>query len=221
MERGEQPKDENGGVGERGVDEAGRSFRRRGAIYCWLRNNYGFVERWLELKEPPWDEVARKLAAAEVIGAKGNAPAGHAVRRVWKRVARDVESARNKEEAEQAAREAKAEQRRNFPSRMSADRRWAGVQPERQTGSALAVVGSRQASPIVAASAAPKPWENPSLTPEESEHMQKQLERLEREEEWNSRNVRRISKERLAELKLEFGREEVMARLEAQKRREE
>ncbi len=100
--------------------DLGRAYARRGAIYRWLRENHEFVTRWLAEKEPPWSEVAKRMATAGVVGARGNAPVGHAARRVWKRVCRDVEAALKREEKAWAEREARAEQRRGFPSRQRA-----------------------------------------------------------------------------------------------------
>ena len=55
-------------------------------------------------QKPSWETVAGKMAREGVVGAKGKQPAGHSVRRVWKRVLRDVAAERERELAEEVER---------------------------------------------------------------------------------------------------------------------
>lgn len=203
------------------ADDLGLPFGRFGDVYRWLRENYDFVEGWRRGRKPTWETVAAKIFKAGVANRNGGPPAGRLVSRIWGRVCRDVKAEREREEAERAAREAKAEARRNYPSRMSPGLRPAIAEAEGRSNSALFATGSPRSSPMVEAKAVAKPWEDPRLTPQQAQHMKEQLERLDREHEWNARNVKSLSLERLAELKREFGHEEIKERLAARAKREE
>jgi hypothetical protein len=59
----------------------------RKPIYAWLVTNHDEVARLRHrLDRPGWDSIAQVMAADGVLGARGAAPNGNAVRRVWKRV---------------------------------------------------------------------------------------------------------------------------------------
>jgi hypothetical protein len=66
----------------------------RKPIYAWLVTNHDEVARLRHrLDRPGWDSIAQVMAADGVLGARGAAPNGNAVRRVWKRVCRDKAAA--------------------------------------------------------------------------------------------------------------------------------
>jgi len=79
-----------------------KPFGGHGDVYRWLRANYAFVVNWIAKQKPSWETIAAKMAREGIIGAKGKQPAGHSVRRVWKRVLRDVATERERELAEEA-----------------------------------------------------------------------------------------------------------------------
>lgn len=59
--------------------------------YVWLRAAYRRLRPRMEVRYPPYDEVAAEMVAAEVPGGRGAAVTGKAVRRIWERVCRDIE----------------------------------------------------------------------------------------------------------------------------------
>ena len=61
---------------------------------------------WMAKQKPSWETIAGKMAREGIVGAKGKPPAGHSVRRVWKRVLRDVAAERERELAEEVERAA-------------------------------------------------------------------------------------------------------------------
>lgn len=70
-----------------------RPYRRRSAMYRWLRAHHDQVAEMLDTIEPSWWEVAKRLGQAGVHNTKGVPPSGDSVRRVWKVVCRDVGAA--------------------------------------------------------------------------------------------------------------------------------
>lgn len=118
----------------------GRAYRGHRAVYRWLREHYDYVEAWIKKKNPPGEEIAARIARDAVVGTRGKAPTSRSVRKVWARVCRDVAAEREREAAEQAARDALAERRRNYPSRQPA------AQPvaAEASGRALVPVGEGQ-----------------------------------------------------------------------------
>ena len=83
-----------------------KPFGGHGDVYRWLRAHYAFVVNWIAKQKPSWETIAAKMAREGIIGAKGKQPAGHSVRRVWKRVLRDVATERERELAEEVERAA-------------------------------------------------------------------------------------------------------------------
>ncbi len=83
-----------------------KPFGGHGDVYRWLRANYAFVVNWIAKQKPSWETIAAKMAREGIIGAKGKQPAGHSVRRVWKRVLKDVATERERELAEEVERAA-------------------------------------------------------------------------------------------------------------------
>jgi hypothetical protein len=90
------------------------AFGGRSKAYRWLRKNFDELSRGLAEFRPSWDAVAAQMAREGIIGQRGKPPYGHAVRRVWERVCRDVA----KDRAAQAATPPKP--RSPYPARNSA-----------------------------------------------------------------------------------------------------
>ncbi len=134
------------------LEDLGRPFGRQGDIYRWLRANFDFVENWRIRLSPTWDTIAAKISKAGVVNRNGKGPTGRLVRRIWQRVCRDVAAEREREAAEQAARDALAERRRNYPSRQPA----AGPSLVEATGRALTPVGAAKTAVATTAAAADK-----------------------------------------------------------------
>jgi hypothetical protein len=65
---------------------------RRTPLFCWLWDNHEEVtqmrRRWLVT----WDGIATIIAEDGIKGRHGNDPTADAVRKVWKRVCRDIEA---------------------------------------------------------------------------------------------------------------------------------
>ncbi|HUZ90310.1 MAG TPA: hypothetical protein VMU78_00170 [Methylocella sp.] len=85
-----------------------KAYSRRGDIYRWLRDHFQQVFHDIEELQRPWAVIAAEAAVAGVIGTRGAKPTADSVRRVWKRVCRDVQVARDRKVAEQIEREAQA-----------------------------------------------------------------------------------------------------------------
>lgn len=80
---------------KRSGDDLTEAFRRHpigghGAVYRWLRDHRAEVAQALVREKLAWHSVAAEIAAAGVLGARGEPPTGNAVRRVWKRLCRDL-----------------------------------------------------------------------------------------------------------------------------------
>lgn len=69
---------------------------RRSKIYGWLKQEHATVAAVQQSNPLSWDRIASEIAAEGLKGARGNAPTGKAVRRVWVRVCRDLEEAQRK-----------------------------------------------------------------------------------------------------------------------------
>lgn len=73
-----------------------RPYRRRSAMYRWLREHHEQVAELLETIEPSWREVAERLGREGVRNTKGALPSADSARRVWHVVCRDVEIAKTR-----------------------------------------------------------------------------------------------------------------------------
>ncbi|MBV9747681.1 MAG: hypothetical protein JO157_02590 [Acetobacteraceae bacterium] len=69
----------------------------RAAVFCWLWVNHAELSEVLWRWQPTWASVARIMEADGVRDRYGKAPTGNAVRRVWKRVCREIEAEQAKE----------------------------------------------------------------------------------------------------------------------------
>lgn len=117
-----------------------RPYRRRSAMYRWLREHHEQVAELLETNEPSWRDVAEHLGRAGVRNTNGALPSGDSIRRVWKVVCRDIETAKTRP----------GRHGRLPPSRMSADVRpavAATVETDRSTPSAEQSWASPPATP--------------------------------------------------------------------------
>lgn len=111
-----------------------RPYRRRSAMYRWLREHHGQVAELLATTEPSWREVAERLGRAGVRNTKGALPNADSIRRVWGVVCRDVEGAKVRPIREgrlppsripAGTRPTEAERPRAPPPAPSSDRPWA------------------------------------------------------------------------------------------------
>ncbi|WP_024882363.1 hypothetical protein [Methylosinus sp. LW3] len=134
------------------MGDLGQPYGGHGDVYRWLRENYEFVKAWREGRKPSWKTVAEKMGEKGVVGSRGAAPTERSIWKVWQRVCRDVAAEREREAVEQAAREALAERRRNYPSRQPA----AGPSMVEATGRALVPVGAAQTAVATTTAAAEK-----------------------------------------------------------------
>lgn len=65
----------------------------REEVFCWLRDNHDELRRrWMT----PWDAIALIMIEDGVKGHNGVTPTGDAVRKVWKRVCREIEEEKRK-----------------------------------------------------------------------------------------------------------------------------
>jgi hypothetical protein len=116
----------------RGLRQRGAGDGRYSEVYRFLRRQYEALVAQFDKSWPGWGAVAAELGAVGLLGKKGQPLSGDALRRIWRRVCRDVEA--EKEAA--AARRPK----RHYPSRVSPDWRPPIVEP-----AALAVAASSPA----------------------------------------------------------------------------
>ncbi len=96
------------------VDDGGmgKGYRGHRDVYRWLRRNYAFVMEWIGKTNPSGSEIAARITRDGIMGARGEPPTSDSVRKVWKRVCRDMEAVRKreiKEEAERKEREVQQE----------------------------------------------------------------------------------------------------------------
>jgi|SRR5271168_2042230 len=99
--------------------------RRHGghsAAYRWLRENHERIKQILATDGPTWPIMAEVVLAEGITGARGQVMTDHALRRMWKRVCRDVEIA-------------EAEKRTGIPARKRRQQVPATWQPERADSS--------------------------------------------------------------------------------------
>jgi hypothetical protein len=72
-----------------------RQYRRRSALYRWLRAHHESIAEILTKDEPSWLSVAERLAEAGVRNTKDAPPSADSVRRIWRAVCRDIARAQN------------------------------------------------------------------------------------------------------------------------------
>ncbi len=64
----------------------------RQAVFCWLWDNHTELSEMLVKWQPGWRMIAAIMEEDGVLGAKGAPPTANAVRRVWKRVCKEIEA---------------------------------------------------------------------------------------------------------------------------------
>jgi hypothetical protein len=67
-----------------------RPYRRRSALYRWMRQRHAQVAQMLDEEEPSWREVSEWLGRLGVCNTKGATPSAASARRVWAVVCRDI-----------------------------------------------------------------------------------------------------------------------------------
>jgi|GEM_PF-6060336 hypothetical protein len=67
-----------------------KAYTRHCDAYRWLRQHYDLMLQMLSEHQPSWPTVAVVLGAEGVTGAQGRQLTGDSLRRVWRRVCRDM-----------------------------------------------------------------------------------------------------------------------------------
>jgi hypothetical protein len=172
-----------------------KAYSRHGDIYRWLRENHDRVIHDTVKLERTWDSIAKDIASDGVKGMRGRAPYAESVRRIWSRVRRDVAAEREREEVEKVEREARAEKRRQYPSRAPKDLRPIPVLPT--------ISNSRAPVPATGKEEI-KPWEDKDLSPEQADRIKENYEKMDRRNQWLTRSDRVLSPEEYHVLAMEF-----------------
>lgn len=92
-----------------------RGHRGRSDLYRWLRARYRALAKALDQHNPAWHVLAEEVAAAGVVGRDGKPPTANAVRKVWARVARDVQAVEAERAKKQPPRHAIPASQRHQP----------------------------------------------------------------------------------------------------------
>jgi hypothetical protein len=69
-----------------------KPYQRHSDLYRWLRSRHRLLSGIFMAHQPSWETVAEEIAAAGLLGTRGNPPTAGSVRRVWQRVCRDIEA---------------------------------------------------------------------------------------------------------------------------------
>lgn len=169
----------------------------RSSLFWWMLEHHDRLLEAAAGRRFRWRDLCGEFAALGLSDVEGKPVSAETARKTWARARR--ENARLNEFARAAAM-AKAEVasvRAHFPSRQPTSLR------PRVAGQAFKPA-PMIAVPAPESAATPKPWEDPRLTPAQAAHMKEQLEKLDRQQEWNDRTVRPLTKERFEELANEF-----------------
>ncbi|WP_292530124.1 hypothetical protein [Methylocystis sp.] len=193
----------------------------RSSLFWWMFEHHDEIVEATAGQRMQWKRLCVEFVAMGLTDTSGRGVTEANARKTWWQARREKARRAAARAADEAKRDAAAEARRNYPSRMPRDVRPLAGEPARHSNGAVVVSATARASPSALPIAAAKPWEDPKLPPERARHMQEQLERLDREHEWNARHVKPLSKERYKELEQEFGVERVQQRLLLNRAREE
>ena len=172
-----------------------KAYTRHGDIYRWLRENYERIEPEIVKLKRSWGSIAADISAEGVKGARGKEPYAKSVRRIWPWVCRDVAAEREREEVEKVEREARAEKRRQYPSRAPKDLRPIPVLP---------AISEPHASVPATGQEEFKPWEDKTLSPERADQIKANYEKMERRSKWVTRGDCNMSEEEYHALAMEF-----------------
>ena len=103
-----------------------KPYQRHSDLYRWLRSRHRRLSGIFMAHQPSWETVAEEIAAAGLLGTRGNPPTAGSVRRVWQRVCRDIEA----EAADKKARKIGASTPAVPPSRVPTTWRPVPIRPK-------------------------------------------------------------------------------------------
>jgi hypothetical protein len=170
----------------------------RSPLFWWLLEHHDEVVAAAAGRRIQWKQFCADAAVIGLTDTTGKTPRERNARETWRQVRKEKLRLEQNRIARETAAAAAAEKRRSYPSRMPRDWR-----PLRAEPAVPAVSAARAPAPSTESEEF-KPWEDPSLTPEQAAHVKEQYEKMDRRDKWVTRSERRLSDEEYHALSMEF-----------------